>query len=737
VVNCPTLKNGPDEHKGNRPSLRLRPARIAAPVEPVPFGKYLLVERIAHGGMAEVFRAVYQGAAGVEKTVALKRILPGLEGMGEFVEMFVDEARIASSLTHVNIAQVFEFGEVGGSYYLAMELIEGVDLGRVGEAARRRGTTLPPMDAAFIIAEAARGLAYAHEKRGPGGALLGIVHRDVSPQNILVSWAGEVKIADFGIAKAIGKLHKTESGAVLGKLRYMSPEQVSGEPLDGRSDVFSLGIILHELLTGRTLFDGDNPGRVAEQVKLADVAPPSSRAAGVAPELDRICMKALARARDARYERAALLGRDLSRLVAERAPGLLREDVGAHVAELMGVGAAEAAARPAEAAGGDPIEAAAPARITPSSSAALGPTVPARRSAQAAPQAPGPARPAATRLALAGGLALAALGGAAALWSRIPGPASGPASGMATEVATGTGAGPPDGGAADVRQTAAATRERLVAELERLPQAEAAWRGVIAEDYLAILSAVDASLCATPPGQAEPVFSPDVAERLARRRVEPEARAVARHLLATGELPPRVAASLGSFLSAHPAYSPGETGWSLAQLAVRLAPTDARHLYDLLRENGAHRRWREAQPGVVDLCDRRQVVALYATRAPGPRASALQRYLAALPAELPRDDDGLRYAVIGAERDEAAAALDLRLRITNPGADARPLALEALRLAGIDAAPTIDPPAPSLPAGKVREVRLRFSGVTDALAEAAVLVLRPGVELQAYAEDLR
>src|SRR5205823_14810583 len=164
---------------------------------------------------------------------------------------------------------VFEFGEVHGCYYLAMGLVEGVDLGRLLQAARRRGLSLPRAQLAFLVAEAARGLAYAHEKRGPGGALLGIVHRDVSPQNILVSYAGEVKIADFGIAKAVGKLHKTDSGAVMGKLRYMSPEQVTGEPLDGRSDVFSLGIVLHELLTGRQLFDGDNPGHVADQVKRA------------------------------------------------------------------------------------------------------------------------------------------------------------------------------------------------------------------------------------------------------------------------------------------------------------------------------------------------------------------------------------------------------------------------------------------------------------------------------------
>src|SRR4051812_22179560 len=157
----------------NRPG-----ARIPGPVDPTPFGKYLLVERIAQGGMAEVFRVVYQGAAGVEKTVALKRILPALHGASDFVNMFIDEARLASSLTHVNVAQVFEFGEANGAYYLTMELVEGTDLGRLSEAARRQKLLLPHPVVAFLVAEAARGLAYAHDKRGPSGALVGIVHRD-------------------------------------------------------------------------------------------------------------------------------------------------------------------------------------------------------------------------------------------------------------------------------------------------------------------------------------------------------------------------------------------------------------------------------------------------------------------------------------------------------------------------------------------------------------------------------
>ncbi len=304
-------------------------------MQPIPFGKYLLVERLAQGGMAEVFRAVYQGAAGFEKQVAVKRILPVFDGTRDFVAMFVDEARIASSLTHVNIVQVSDFGELDGSYYLAMELVDGVDLGRLREAASRRGLRIPVPIVAYIVAEAARGLAYAHDKRGQDGAPLGIVHRDVSPQNVLISYAGEVTIADFGIAKATGKLHKTESGAVMGKIRYMSPEQINGEPLDGRSDLFALGVIFWELLVGAPLWTGDNPGAVSDQVKNAKVEPPSRRGRDVPVELDRIALKALERGRDARYARAADLARELSAWLAQAAPSLTREDVGAFVAEVI------------------------------------------------------------------------------------------------------------------------------------------------------------------------------------------------------------------------------------------------------------------------------------------------------------------------------------------------------------------------------------------------------------------
>jgi serine/threonine-protein kinase len=697
-------------------------------VEPVAFGKYLLVERLAQGGMAEVFRAVYrpaahapdQGAAGVEKTVALKRILPGLDGATEFVQMFIDEARIAASLTHVNVAQVFDFGEVDGTYYLAMELVDGVDLGRLAEAQRkhREKPGFPPAMAAFLVAEAARGLAYAHERRGSNGALLGIVHRDISPQNILCSYAGEVKIADFGIAKAVGKLHKTASGAVMGKLRYMSPEQITGEPLDGRSDIFSLGVVLWELLTAAQLFHGDNPGAVTEQVKKAEVAPPSSRMSGIGAELDRICLKALARDREARYPRAGDLARDLSAFVAAESPGLSRDELAAWIVSLV-----PRTSEPEPAM--SPSEAVAPTMPKPVAS-------PTRRGHVSPPPPARVRRPWALL-----GLGLLA-GGAIAIALRDgKSPPTTHASDLGTPALAASTPPLPSAPMGD------ANREQLLAQLEQLPQAAAAWRGVASEDYVAILSAAEAALCATPPDAKEPSLPSDVLDRLDRRKVTGEARAVARYLLATGELPDRVRLSLKAFLRGRPAFSPGPNGWAAAALATQLEPEEPRHLEELVRENGALRRWRESPPPgrpparFADLCERQPLVARLAALVPGAFAAALMRYLAALPIDQSVDEGGLRFAVTGGERDEAAATLTVRLRVTNPGAEERELPLGNVRLSGVADAPQIDPPASKLGAGLVREVRLIFSTVPDAAADAAVLILRPGLELAAYSEVLR
>jgi hypothetical protein len=719
-------------------------------MESVPFGKYLLVERLAQGGMAEVFRAVYQGAAGFEKQVAVKKILPIFDGAPEFVAMFADEARIASSLTHVNIAQVFDFGERDGSYFLAMELVDGVDLGRLRDATTRRGLRFPLPVAAFIIAEAARGLAYAHDKRGRDGAALGIVHRDISPPNILCSYAGEVKIADFGIAKAIGKMHKTESGTVMGKIRYMSPEQVSGEPLDGRSDIFALAAILWELCAAGPLWSGDNPGAVADQVKNARVEPPSRRARDVPSELDRICMKALERGRDARYARAADLARDLAAWLAAAAPSLGREDVGSFMQEVVPRADAEGdeATRTSRAIGmaatvpsGNLLAEVAPSGIT-APSVPVEP--PAGERASAATQL---GRVAHTTSRSRGSLAVAVtavvLLGSGALGYRLrhwlvpetlPPPTHADAAPASSVDAAPSRA-----------QLSDADKLRLQAALESLPQAEATWRGVQADDYLTVLSAVDAAVCLTPHGTVEPVLPSLLRTRVEAARLLSETQAVFHYLDLAGELPPRVASSLQAFLRTHSVYTFGATGWQLAHLAALSQPAAAPLRLAVITQNGALGQWRKDGPSAdpslpyPELCERQTAVKRFATLAPGSTAAdAFARYLAAVPPELPADVDGLRYIITGAELDDAAAQLLVHLRVTNGSVDDKPLALDQLRLAGFVKAPEVDPPAARLGPSLTREVRLTFGGVTDQLTSAAVLVIpHARVELQAYSRDLR
>jgi serine/threonine protein kinase len=221
--------------------------------QPVPFGKYTLLERISVGGMAEVFRAKTFGVEGFERLVAVKRILPNIAEDKEFIRMFVDEAKLAVQLNHANIAQITDLGVVDGSYYIALEHVHGRDLRSVFERARSQNEAMPVAHACYVAMKVCEGLDYAHNKRDASGGEISLVHRDVSPQNVLVSFEGEIKLIDFGIAKAVGTSINTKSGVLRGKLGYMSPEQVRGLPVDRRSDVFSCGIVLYEMLTGERL----------------------------------------------------------------------------------------------------------------------------------------------------------------------------------------------------------------------------------------------------------------------------------------------------------------------------------------------------------------------------------------------------------------------------------------------------------------------------------------------------
>ena len=290
------------------------------PLEPRVFGKYCLLERVSVGGMAEVFRARPLDAPNFRRFLALKKILPNLAEDTEFISMFVDEARIAVQLHHPNVCQIYELGKLHGSFYIVMEFIAGKDLLALQNHHRRRRRIMGVAQAAHIIAQVCAGLDYAHGKKNETGEGLGIVHRDVSPQNVIVGYDGTVKLIDFGIARAAMRNEQTQVGVLKGKFGYMSPEQVAGEEIDHRSDVFAVGTLFWELLTARRLFHGGTDFEILEQVRAADVLPPSAKNRLVPPEIDRIVAKALARDRDERYQNAAELRADLLEFLRQIRP---------------------------------------------------------------------------------------------------------------------------------------------------------------------------------------------------------------------------------------------------------------------------------------------------------------------------------------------------------------------------------------------------------------------------------
>jgi len=278
--------------------------------QPIPFGKYVLLERISVGGMAEVFKAKSFGVEGFEKILAIKRILPSMAEDADFIEMFIDEAKICGQLNHANICQIFELGRVDDSHFIAMEYVWGKDVLQIQNRFRKLRQTMKPEMAAFIGAKLCEGLDYAHKKKDAAGRPLGIIHRDISPQNILISYDGELKIIDFGIAKAASRSSKTQAGVLKGKFGYMSPEQVRGLPLDRRSDVFAIGTILYELLTSDRLFMGESDFETLEKVRNVDVP----------PELERIIAKALARDVDERFQWANEMQEALHAFLLTREP---------------------------------------------------------------------------------------------------------------------------------------------------------------------------------------------------------------------------------------------------------------------------------------------------------------------------------------------------------------------------------------------------------------------------------
>lgn len=277
--------------------------------------RYKVLEKIASGGMAEVFRAESAGLEGFKKTVAIKRVLPHLSEKKQFIGMFLDEARVSAQLSHSNCVQVFDIGVGDNTYFIVMEYVDGADLKGLIEHRRKVAQPFPIEEAVLICVRICEGLAYAHELTDSNGESLHIVHRDMSPPNVLITRFGEVKIVDFGLAKANSQLEKSEPGIIKGKFSYLSPEAAQGLPVDAKTDIFAVGIILWELLAGRRLFMGETDLETVRMVQTARV--PSIRQFNpkVSAELERVINKGLAGDPAQRYQTARDFGRDLNNIL--------------------------------------------------------------------------------------------------------------------------------------------------------------------------------------------------------------------------------------------------------------------------------------------------------------------------------------------------------------------------------------------------------------------------------------
>ncbi len=281
------------------------------------FGKYTLIDRIAVGGMAEIFLARQAGLEGFEKTIVIKRIRPHLSKQASFVKMFLNEAKLAAQLNHPNIVQIYDLGKISESYFIAMEYIFGRDMRRIIPKADSMGIPFPMVYALKIASSVCEGLYYAHQKVDLYGNPLNIVHRDVTPENIFVSFDGTVKVLDFGIAKAANQIEQTRAGEIKGKLSYMSPEQCMGKPLDCRSDLFSLGTVLYEWLTGFKLFTGDSEVAILKSITEGKIYAPSYFKADIPEAVEAILMRALEKDRDRRYQTAWDMQYDLDQFLSQ------------------------------------------------------------------------------------------------------------------------------------------------------------------------------------------------------------------------------------------------------------------------------------------------------------------------------------------------------------------------------------------------------------------------------------
>ncbi|MDH4267525.1 MAG: protein kinase [Deltaproteobacteria bacterium] len=287
-----------------------------ADFQPVRFGKYFLMEKLAAGGMAQLYRAKIMGDQGFEKFIAIKQILPHLAEEKEFLSSFIDEAKLAALLHHQNIVQIYDFGSAEGAYFITMEYLYGKDLRVITQKSKEKGLPLSLENCLFIISRICAGLDYAHNLKDFQGKPLNIIHRDISPQNIILTYEGDVKIVDFGIAKARSRSTITQVGMIKGKVAYMSPEQASGKAVDSRADIFPTGILLYEMLSGRRMFTGDTL-QILAKVSRAEFDPPEAVMGNLSPKLYKILHRALAKEPDQRYQSGGEMLADLEECMFE------------------------------------------------------------------------------------------------------------------------------------------------------------------------------------------------------------------------------------------------------------------------------------------------------------------------------------------------------------------------------------------------------------------------------------
>ncbi len=301
-------------------------------------GRYELIEQLGVGGMAEIFKARATGPGGFQRTVVVKRILPANCSDPSFVRMFVAEAKILGMLHHPNVIQAYDFGESGGTLFLVLEYVDGPSLAETVSVLKEAGRPMPIGVACQIAHDVCRALDHVHNLLDADGAPLNVVHRDVTPSNVLLTATGTAKLLDFGVAKYRASQAKSQVGTIKGKPAYLAPETLDQRDIDHRTDIFSLGIVLHELLTLQPLFEGDNHQITFYRVLNMEIPPPSQLRPEIPPELDRIVLKALERDRDKRYQTAQDMARDLDAFLAAQA--FRSEDAIAFVQDLVGLIAA-------------------------------------------------------------------------------------------------------------------------------------------------------------------------------------------------------------------------------------------------------------------------------------------------------------------------------------------------------------------------------------------------------------